>query len=335
MCFIITGFCCRSVCIDICFCLVRCAWWNLPDSLDDDSRSNASCSRKSNKRLNSNRSTRKEVFPAFDDPIPLDTQTNLWPPQRLLRENNMSATRCHSATSIARFLPHLSDRPASVRHLQIDTTAVGFPKIGGEIEPMFCKLAIYHFELSSENRVVEGGRDANRSAQRQESESTSASLFAPSPNMERCGPVTEFLHFDVVQDPQVIQNCKHALWPYAKESDDVNESHGITTSCGMFPLPRNLSISNLYAVIIVNKVIADGTELQPYYKPGRHATSPPENFNLEKLREAAKVACSQYGQFTHPFVFGVVPLRHVIDNESPQVPLRSACYLFFCHDHAI
>ena len=111
----------------------RIAWWNLPDGSDEASIAGVSKAT-SRSTLGKKRPTpTAEVFPALDDPIPLDVQTNLWPPPRLLRENNMAATRSHTATSTARFLPHLSDRPPSVRHLQIDTTAVGFPKLGGEV----------------------------------------------------------------------------------------------------------------------------------------------------------------------------------------------------------
>jgi len=280
----------------------RCAWWNMPESSDDMTNRSS----KGNRISKSNGKTfAAEVFPASDDPIPLDVQTNLWPPMSLLQENNMSGTRSHPATSTARFLPHLSDRPPSVRHLQIDTTAVGFPKLGGEIEPMFCKLAIYHFEMSPEKMAGSVARHDSDSV------STSASSHAPSPNMERCGRVTETLHFDIVQDAEVIQNCNNALWPYAKENGTQSEG----TSCGMFPLPANLSISNLYAVIVVEKVISGKAELQPYYKPGRHESH--DDIDLSKLRDAAKATCERYGHFTTPFAFGVVPLKHIIGDESP------------------
>jgi len=293
----------------------RIAWWNLPDSYDWTT-SNASDGGKESSGGSSPGSV-AEVFPALDEPIPLDVETNLWPSQNLLRENNMSGSRSHSATSTARFLPHLSDRAPSVRHLQIDTTAVGFPKLGGEIEPMFCKLAIYHFEMGSE-KMSHHTLDAD-------SVSTNATS-TPAPNMERSGRVTESLSFDIVQDPRVIQKCKDALWPYAsdeqKDNDALPQTEG--TSCGMFPLPANMSISNLYAVIVVDKVVAESEDLKPYYKPSRHEQNTNEEFDLATLRANAAKACEDSGQFTTPFAFGVVPLKHIIGEESPKVPVSRA-----------
>ena len=308
----------------------RIAWWNLPDDFDE-----ASTSRSKKHRPKGAKSQRPtaEVFPALDDPIPLDVQTNLWPPVGLLRENNMSGTRSHPATSTARFMPHISDRAPSVRHLQIDTTAVGFPKLGGEVEPMFCKLAIYHFEMSTEKSAVA----ASSNPRDGDSVSTTASSYAPSPNMQRCGKVTESLSFDVVQDQQVIENCKRALWPYAEQKPDGTDApatfafDGIGkdiqsegTPCGIFPLPSNLSISNLYAVIIVHKVIAEDADVQHYYKPGRHESTHGDIPDLANLRDSAKTASEQYGQYTIPFAFGVVPLKHIIGDESPKLPVSRA-----------
>jgi hypothetical protein len=294
----------------------RIAWWNLPDGygISKDGIKARQTSRGATRPASA-----ADVFPAWDNPIPLDVQTNLWPPLSLLRENNISGSRSHTATSSARFLPHLSDRPPSVRHLQIDTTAVGFPKLGGEIEPMFCKLAIYHFEMSAER---------------------SAGLHVPSPNLERCGRVTESLSFDIVQDSKVIQNCKNALWPYTNEANihglltttpDVSgegpqncttQSEG--TSCGIFPLPASMSISNLYAVIIVHRVIDESPgQVHPYYKPDRRESSQ-EAIDLAKLRSNATKNCNQYGHFITPFAFGVVPLKHIIGDESPKIPASRA-----------
>lgn len=276
----------------------RIAWWNLPDSED------GSTSYAGNKA--SHQSSSAEVFPALDDPISLDVETNLWPSMKLLRENNMSGSRTNTATSTARSLPHLSDRPPSVRHLQIDTTAVGFPKLGGEIEPMFCKLAIYHFEMSAEKLA------------RMDSSDSASTNDTPAPNMERCGRVTESLSFDIVQDPRVLEKCKDALWPYGTSN---NKSEG--TSCGMFPLPANLNISNLYAVIVVEKVMSDSDHFKAYYKPNRHEPAQEEP-DLVQLRANAAKACEEYGKFTVPFAFGVVPLKHIIGDEAPKIPVSRA-----------
>ncbi len=309
----------------------RLAWWNFPDVFNETGKDRSKTSR--TQTSGRGYGPTSELSPALDNPIPLDVQTNLWPPLKDLRENNISCNRSHSATSTARFLPHLSDRPPSVRHLQIDTTAVGFPSLGGEIEPFFCQLAIFHFEMTAER--VPGSSVRHDS----DSVSTSASSHAPSPNMERCGQVTEFLNFDIVQDPTVIKNCKHALWPYTKESDihgwraaseddTTNEAtctttHSEGTSCGLFPLGSDLSISNLYAVIIVNKVIVEhAIEMSPYYKPGRETAQ--EGIDLETLRSSAAKSCSKYGQILMPFAFGVVPLKHILGDESPKAPVSRA-----------
>lgn len=305
----------------------RVGWWNLPEGFDASSAADNNNAKRVSKKCR-RPCPDVEVFPALDDPIPLDVITNLWPSPRLLKENNLSLTRLHPATSTARFLPHLSDRAPSIRHLQIDTTAVGFPKLGGEIEPMFCKLAIYHFDMNSE---LSSDKDS-------ESFSTGMSSFTPAPNMERCGRVTESLNFDVVQDPSVIENCKRALWPYATEaeidvlpgavgmSENVENAGLEGTPCGIFPLPGNLSISNLYAVITVHKVLSESADLQPYFKPSRRekATTKQEEIDLTKLRENAAKASNHCGQFLTPFAFGVVPLMHIIGNESPKVPVSRA-----------
>ena len=291
----------------------RAGWWNLPTGLSEDSGVKTSKRRKSGSKI----TPKTEVFPAFDDPIPLDVQSRLWPPPSLLRENNFSSTRLHPATAAARSLPHLSDRPACMRHIQIDTTAVGFPKLGGEIEPMFCRLAIYHFEMKSTTSP------------------TGKTSFAP--NMARCGPVTEALNFDIVQDPSVIQSCKRALWPYSDEAE-VNGILGSSsaagetalegTTCGVFSLPSNLSLSNLYAVLIVNKVVAGSSDLEHYYKPNRRESKASsgtiEQIDLQKLRENAAKSSEEFGQYITPFVFGIVPLLHIIETESAKTPVSRA-----------
>ena len=309
----------------------RIAWWNLPEGFDETGKARSKKSRASTSGRGS--APTPELFPALDDPIPLDVQTNLWPPLKVLRENNISCNRSHSATSTARFLPHLSDRPPSLRHLQIDTTAVGFPSLGGEIEPFFCQLAIFHFEMSAERIPGSSARIDSDSV------STSASSHSPSPNMERCGQVTEFLNFDIVQDPTVIKNCKNALWPYSEGFDiegpsnsspvDIVDVANCTrqsegTSCGLFPISSVLSISNLYAVIIVNKVVAEhASEMYPYYKPSRR-DSAHEGIDLETLRTSASKSCNKYGKILMPFAFGVVPLKHIIGDDSPKAPVSRA-----------
>lgn len=227
-------------------------------------------------------------------------------------------------------MPHLSDRSPNFRHLQIDTTAVGFPKLGGEIEPMFCKLAIYHFEMSSSGSSVE--RDTSDSV------SSSGTSVASHPSRDRCGPVTEVLNFDVVQDPEVINRCKKALWPYASQSD-LDKLPGAIGSqkiddnvilegspCGVFPLPAHLQISNLYAVLLVHKVVSDDVDQHPYFKPSRRdktsLSNQKEDIDLTKLRDHAAMSAESYGQLITPIAFGVLPLMQIVGNEeSPKVPV--------------
>jgi hypothetical protein len=76
----------------------RVGWWNLPDGFEETSITPGK-SRKESKKRRQNSSPTVDVFPALDDPIPLDVITNLWPSPQVLRNNNISAARLHSATS--------------------------------------------------------------------------------------------------------------------------------------------------------------------------------------------------------------------------------------------
>ena len=75
----------------------RVGWWNLPDGFDELSATSGK--RKKSKKKANGSSPPIEVFPATDDPIPLDVITNLWPSPQVLRDNNISAAQLHSATS--------------------------------------------------------------------------------------------------------------------------------------------------------------------------------------------------------------------------------------------
>jgi len=227
-------------------------------------------------------------------------------------------------------MPHLSDRNPNFRHLQIDTTAVGFPKLGGEVEPLFCKLVIYHFEMNNTSPLID-----------HDTRSSTSSVSSASSNLsrDRCGPVTEALNFDIVQDPEVIESCKRALWPYANENDlgklpwaigtgKINDDVILEGSpCGVFPLPSHLHISNLYAVLLVHKVVSDDMNQHPYFKPSRRdktasTTTQKEDIDLTKLRENAAKSCENHGQLITPIAFGVLPLMQIVGNEeSPKVPV--------------
>lgn len=231
-------------------------------------------------------------------------------------------------------MPHLSDRSPNFRHLQIDTTAVGFPKLGGEVEPLFCKLAIYHFEMTNTSSCAD--RDIGDSVS--STMSSSGISVSSSSTRDRCGPVTEALNFDVVQDPQVVENCKRALWPYASDCDLDNLPGAIGSQiindevilegspCGVFPLPSHLHISNLYAVLLVHKVVSDNIDQHPYFKPSRRdktaSSNQKEDIDLVKLRENASKSSDTYGQLVTPIAFGVLPLMQIVGNEeSPKVPV--------------
>jgi hypothetical protein len=263
---------------------IRYGWWNIEDKTKNDKP-------RAGKALEAN-DTRDLDKPLVLPPVQRSytarqVVTSLNPTPENLREANLPLSRMHAATSMAQTLPYLSDRPPSHRYLQIDTQAVGFRPLGAEIEPLFCSLAIYNVETVSGD----------------ESHVTTAV-----PDLQRCGRVTEALSFDIVSDAEVSRRCSDSLWPYARDSrqlDDVSEGRLQGTRCGVFPVPSNLSVSNLYAVLIVRKVLSDPGELDAYVKPG-YSTS-----DLEKLRVRAEKSSRRYGKFLVPFAFGVAPLLQV------------------------
>jgi hypothetical protein len=236
--------------------------------------------------------------------------TKLTPTPEKLREENLPLSNLHAATSVTGALPFLSDRPPSFRYLQIDTEAVGFPSLGGEIEPLFCSLAIYHVETTAPNRLDPRA--------------------APVPNIQRCGRVTEVFNFDVVRDPEVEARCTQALWPYASSFEEQvpstppGASHQATqgSRCGVFPLASNLNIANLYAIIIVHKVLSDIEGVNPYVMssiPDVKGTASRSDFEIGKLRDKAEKVSSRHGHFLMPFAFGVAPLLQIFGTDIPTV----------------
>jgi len=229
-------------------------------------------------------------------------ETGLEPKPETLHKQNLPLSRLNPATSMAQALPFLSDRPPSYRFLQIDTQAVTFSSLAGEIEPLFCSVAVYHVESVSQN-VVDPS-------------------VAPKPDLSRCGKVTETLHFDVVADREVEQRCKEALFPYPSSEGEI-DSQG--TRCGVFPLPSNLSINNLYATILVKKVVSEGTDFEPYIRPGKNEDiNRQDRKTLEAMRARAERASNQQGKFIMPFAFGVAPLLQVFGADVPQSPRSRA-----------
>jgi hypothetical protein len=257
--------------------------------------------------------------------------TLLDPSPEKLRTDNLPLSRMHAATSMEQCLPYLSDRPHSHRYLQIDTQAIAFPPLKGEIEPLFCSLAIYNVEAM----LIIG--NAQGSGERATGNTTSnKAKAAPLPNWQRCGRVTEALCFDFVSDTDVAQRCSGALYPNQKvttvfETDFYSPGDAAdqtikeqlmdslqTTRCGVFPIPSNLNVANLYAVLIVRKVISEESDLDPYVKTS------PKTLDLEKLRSNATKNSDHHGCFLMPFAFGVAPLMQVFGADNPYVPSSRA-----------
>lgn len=223
--------------------------------------------------------------------------TQLEPSPEALRENNVPLSHLHAATPMEQSLPYLSDRPHGLRYLQIDTQAVGFPSLKGEIEPLYCSLAIYNVETIS----TLPGSDPSP---------------APIPDLQRCAKVTEALYFDIVGDSVVAKRCSSALWPYSTSQASSDRLTG--TRCGIFPLPSNLNVANLYAVLIVRKVLSNESDIEPYLKPGKTLVE------LETLRSSAEKASCSHGRLLMPIAFGVAPLLQVFGAENPSLATSRA-----------
>lgn len=217
-----------------------------------------------------------------------------------LMKENLPLSRLDAVTPLSEVLPYLCDRPPSTRYLQIDTQAVGFPPIGGEFEPLFCSLAIYHVEtIASSGHVTD----------------------APIPDLRRCGKITETLYFDYVSDESVAQMCVDALWPYMSPDGVVSSDRkGCLqgTRCGVFPLPSNFHIANLYAVLVVEKIYSSDVDLDIYLKGQK------DPVDLERLRVQASTSSREFRNITRPFAFGVAPLLQVFGPDNPSTAMSRA-----------
>jgi hypothetical protein len=149
------------------------------------------------------------------------------------------------------------------------------------------------------------------------------------------GCITELLYFDVVNDPEVEENCLSALWPYHDKGCGIeltNSSHSTSscllqgTRCGVFPLHSRYDMSNLYAVIIVHKTLSEDTELDMYmHSPkqkldDRSQHTKNTTLDLSKLRAKAAKSADRFGQFLMPFAFGVAPLVQILGSTPPLIP---------------
>jgi len=128
----------------------RYGWWSIPEDTESSTSKGGSAtanlsdnsSRNSETEADNPRKTAEEEsaeglyqLPPFYHPsYNLQIDTRLQPNPEQLREENLPLSDMHAATSLAHGLPYLSDRPPSYRYLQIDTQAVGFPPLGGEVE---------------------------------------------------------------------------------------------------------------------------------------------------------------------------------------------------------
>ncbi|KAL7581257.1 hypothetical protein ACA910_006028 [Epithemia clementina (nom. ined.)] len=320
----------------------RYGWWNVGDPEewpstvlkasdkhghdDDSSQKTASSGVKPAVNADTaNLPNRLHLPPLQHSATVLQTVTQLEPTPGSLRKDNLPLSHMHAATSMAQSLPYLSDRSPSHRYIQIDTQAVGFPPIGGEIEPLFCSLGIYNIETITSST----GASSNNSER-------SGTSTAPLPDLQRCGRVTEVLNFDVFSDKDVGKRCESALWPYEPTSPfakvlnvpdqiDIDPSAGrrVGTRCGVFPLPSNLNFANLFAVLLVKKVLSEDP-LDIYLKQdgGPTASKP---LDLGKIRANAEKAAQRQSAFLVPFAFGVAPLLQVFGGaETPASPTSRA-----------
>ena len=288
----------------------RYGWWNLPND-NDENASGSGASKATNGISNDFDENSYHESSAPEAPIQLPPvehtsngfpiQTQLEPSPKKLHMQNRPLSELHPATSLAQTLPFISDRPPSYRYLQVNTQAVAFPALVEEVEPLFCSVAIYHVETIAHNLGDRG--------------------MAPIPDLERCGKVTETLNFDLIKNPVIEKQCYAALSPYSDDSMN-NDMYSHLTSCGVFPLPSNLSVNNLYAVITVGKVISEGSDFEPYLRPT--AKGQEDQVNIDNLRSRAEKASSNHGHFVMPFAFGVAPLLQVFGADVPRVPSSRA-----------
>lgn len=292
----------------------RFGWWNELVETEDDAQTMEEKDGGSSKGDETDDLPSLHLPPAYHSSSSMHVFTPLEPSPEKLRDDNLPLSRMHAATSMAQTLPYLSDRPHSFRYLQVETQQIAFPPLKDEIEPLFCSMAIYNVETISSDMSM----------------GVQSSL--PIPDLQRCGRVTEALHFDHVTNTDVEARCGAALWPYSSNilSEKLTTSLGkeeklCGTKCGVFPLPSNLNVANLYAVLIVRKVLSDEANLEPYLKLRK------STFDLDKLKQNAEKASNRNGKFVVPFAFGVAPLLQVFGTDNPVVASSRAVQIPLFH----
>jgi hypothetical protein len=305
----------------------RYGWWHEPNEVVDTQPSTSETGPLSQQQehtsTNDDETTvddpNLQLPPLYHTSSKMQVWTSLEPSIEYLKKENLPLSQMHAATSMVQAVPYLSDRTHSHRYLQIDTKQIAFPPLKGEIEPLFCSLAIYNVETISNT----GGGNGSLVSPKASS--------APIPDLQRCGRVTEALQFDHVSDPETETRCSGALWPYLKSSalteentqDETSKLRG--TCCGVFPLPSNLNVENLYAVLIVRKVLSDEPDFEPYLKPRKTL------IDIDKLKQNAERASNRNGSFLIPFAFGVAPLLQVFGPENPVVASSRAVQIPLFH----
>jgi len=232
---------------------------------------------------------------------PNDYGTLLSPTQDDLLRENRSLSEMHPAVSTVARLPLLSDRPPSTRYIQIDTQVVGFPSLG-EIEPFFCSMAVWYVEPMPER----GDKGA----------SVEAPLW---------GRITESLCFDVASEQDEESSQSTLLHPSLspKEGDQIENISLRSTRCGVFPIQSCYEMKNLYAVLVVQKVLADDSESEIYWSNEADNKAP----DVAKYRNKASKAVDRVGHILTPFAFGVAPLAQIMGLESPTIPTSKAAQI--------
>jgi len=288
----------------------RIGWWNIQDDFG----------LKANKDI-VNEGYEMLKLPASREATRDDFSWMMYPTQDKVLSENRSFAELHSAVDTIKYIPYLSDRDPLLQHVQIDTQFVGFPTVG-EIEPFFCSLAIWNVATTSIS-------------------SSHNDLSEVKIDFESSGRITESLHFDIVSDPEVEKRCRVALWPYSYQQNAFEvlspENEAIMfegTRCGVFPIHSRYDIRNLYAVLIVHKILTDNNELDiyqnhsmnPKFDDGHTRTKIPES-DLRKLRERAGKSAERFGPLITPFAFGVAPLVEILGSSPPHIPTSRAAQI--------
>ena len=280
----------------------RIGWWNISD--DFGLKPKKQKSRNKDSKLSS-----LQLLPSRNERR-FDFSWVMYPSQDKLVNENRSFAELHPAVDTIKCLPYLSDRDPNVRHVQIETQIVSFPSIG-EIEPFFCSMAIWHVDT-----VTQGTNSIN---------------------WENSGRITEFLHFDVVNDHEVEESCSASLWPYLDSNLETESSDSLCklqgTRCGVFPLHSHYDMENLHAVLIVHKTLSEESDVDIYLNSSKQKVD--ENNqpikvtaqDLERYRQRAGKAAERFGQLLIPFAFGVAPLVQIIGSNPPKIPASRAAQI--------